>query len=63
MVTLFCLTLDRVDTVKSDRDRLLHLSKTTPKSTRFDRLNFGQCDRFRPWIHQKTRTYGQFELV
>jgi len=40
MVTLFCLTLDRVDTVKSDRDRLLHLSKTTPKSTRFDRLNF-----------------------
>jgi len=59
MVTLFCFTLERVGTLL----KLSNLSKTTPKSTRFDRLNFGQCDRFRPWIHQTTRTYGQFELV
>ena len=57
MVTLFCLTLERVDTLLklSNRAEIVRYicQKLRQKARALTGSIFGQCGRFRPWVHKK----------
>ena len=55
MVTLFCLTLERVDTLLKLSNRTEIVRYICQKLRALTGSMFGQSGRFRPWIHQTRR--------